>query len=233
MNCVTVTDSLTGYLLAIAIMSWTHAAGANETDLLLCDAARGDAEAIRSLLERHRTRLRRMISLRLDSHLAARVDASDVVQEALLDAARKLGEYARERPLPFYAWLHRLAAERVADAHRRHWRCASRSVRREEVMATTRPDVSARILADRLVVTDPTPGHILIRQESQEQVHAALARLAPSDRDVLVLRYLEDLSFPEIAAILGIGEGAAKMRHLRALQRMRTHIECDGSGSTP
>jgi RNA polymerase sigma-70 factor, ECF subfamily len=213
-------------------MALTHAAGANETDLLLCDAARGDAEAIRSLFERHRAQLRRMISLRLDSQLAARVDASDVVQETLLDAARKLATYARERPLPFYAWLHRLAAERVADAYRRHWRCASRSVRREAATATTWPELSARILADRLVVTDPTPGLILIRQERQEQVHAALARLAPSDRDVLVMRYLEDLSFPEIAAILDIGEGAAKMRHLRALQRMRTHIERDGSEST-
>ena len=53
-----------------------------------------------------------------------------------------------------------------------------------------------------------------------------------TDREVLLMRYLEDLSFRDIAAILGIGEGAAKMRHLRALQRMRTHIECDGSGST-
>jgi RNA polymerase sigma-70 factor, ECF subfamily len=213
-------------------MALTHAAGANETDLLLCDAARGDAEAIRSLFERHRAQLRRMISLRLDSQLAARVDASDVVQETLLDAARKLATYARERPLPFYAWLHRLAAERVADARRRHWRCASRSVRREEVMTTAWPEVSTRMLADCLVETDLAPEHILIRQERQEHVHAVLARLAPTDREVLVMRYLEDLSFPEIAGILGIGESAAKMRHLRALQRMRTHIECDGSRST-
>ena len=152
------------------------------------------------------------------------------MQEALLDAARKLTQYARERPLPFYAWLYRLAAERVADARRRHWRCAARSVRREEVVTTTKSEVSARMLADRLVATDPTPGHLLLCKERQEQVRAALSRLASCDREVLAMRYLEDLSFPEIAAILTIGEGAAKMRHLRALQRMRTHIECDGSG---
>jgi RNA polymerase sigma-70 factor (ECF subfamily) len=228
--CVTATDTLTGHLVTIAKMGLTSAAGADETDLLLGDAARGDSEAIRNLLERHRARLRRMVTLRLDSQLAARVDASDVVQEALFDAARKLAEYARERPLPFYAWLYRLAVERVADAYRRHWRCASRSVRREEVRATTGSDLRARMLADRLAVTDLTPRHILIRRERQQQVTSALARLVPSDRDVLLMRYVEDLSFPDIAAILGIGEGAAKMRHLRALQRMRTHIECDGSG---
>lgn len=211
-------------------MSLTRVAGADETDVLIGDAAHGDADAMRSLLGRHRARLRRMIAVRLDSRLASRVDASDVVQEALLDAARKLTQYARERPLPFYAWLYRLAAERVADARRRHWRCASRSVRREEVVTTTKSEVSARMLADRLVATDPTPGHLLLCKERQEQVRAALIRLAPCDREVLAMRYLEDLSFPEIAAILAIGEGAAKMRHLRALQRMRTHIECDGSG---
>jgi RNA polymerase sigma-70 factor (ECF subfamily) len=213
-------------------MGLPRATGADETDLLLGDAARGDSVAVSNLLERHRARLRRMVTLRLDSQLAARVDASDVVQEALLDAARKLVEYARERPLPFYAWLYRLAVERVADAYRRHWRCASRSVRREEFRATPGSDLRARKLADRLAGTDPTPGHFVIRQELREQVNAALARLVPSDRDVLVMRYVEDLSFPDIAAILGIGEGAAKMRHLRALRRMRNHIECDGSGLT-
>jgi RNA polymerase sigma-70 factor, ECF subfamily len=211
-------------------MTLTRVTCADETEVLICDAARGDADAMRSLLGRHRARLRRMIAGRIDSQLAARVDASDVVQEALHDAARKLAQYARERPLPFYAWLYRLAAERVADAHRRHWRCASRSVRREEIVTTTRPEVSARMLADCLVAADPTPEHLLISKERQEQVRAALARLAPIDREVLVMRYLEDLRFSEIAAILAIGEGAAKMRHLRALQRMRTHIECDGSG---
>ena len=155
-------------------MSLTRVAGADETDVLIGDAARGDADAMRSLLGRHRARLRRMIAVRLDSRLASRVDASDVVQEALLDAARKLTQYARERPLPFYAWLYRLAAERVADARRRHWRCASRSVRREEVVTTTKSEVSARMLADRLVATDPTPGHLLLCKERQEQVRAAL-----------------------------------------------------------
>src|SRR3954468_18553577 len=98
----------------------------DETDLILRDAARGDQAAVRSLLERHRERLRRMVALRLDSRVAARVDPSDGVQEALIDAARKLADYERDRPLPFYPWLHRLAAERLAAVHRKH-RCRIRS----------------------------------------------------------------------------------------------------------
>ena len=89
-----------------------------DTDLLLDRAAAGDGRARQELLARHRKRLRRMVALRLDRRLAARVDPSDVVQEALADAARKLDGYLRDRPLPFYPWLRQLAGERlVADAN--------------------------------------------------------------------------------------------------------------------
>ena len=91
-----------------------------ETEARLSEAASGDVAALHWLLERFRPRLRRMIAVRLDGRLAARLDPSDVVQEALADAARKLGDYLRDRPLPFYPWLHRLASERLAQAHRHH-----------------------------------------------------------------------------------------------------------------
>jgi RNA polymerase sigma-70 factor (ECF subfamily) len=97
-----------GYIVARSLMPSTPSTDPDETDRLLHEAARGDQAALRSLLERHRERLRRMVALRLDSRLSARLDASDVVQEALIEAARKLADYERERPLPFYPWLHRL-----------------------------------------------------------------------------------------------------------------------------
>jgi RNA polymerase sigma-70 factor (ECF subfamily) len=172
-----------------------------------------------------------MVALRLDSKLATRVDASDVVQEALFDAARKLADYERDRPLPFYPWLHRLTTERLAVAHRKHRRGA-RSVDREE-HALAWSDDSARLLVDHLVDSDPTPGHKLVRQERCQRVRAALSRLAPADREVLVMRYLEDLTFPEIAAILEIGESAVKMRHLRAIKRIRSFLEAGDSESVP
>src|SRR4051794_25150155 len=87
-----------------------------DTDQLLADAGRGDADARGRLLERHRPRLRRMVALRLDRRLAARADPSDVVQEALLEAAARLDEYLRSRPIPFYPWLRRIAWAPLADA---------------------------------------------------------------------------------------------------------------------
>jgi RNA polymerase sigma-70 factor (ECF subfamily) len=209
--------------------------GANDdhTESLLVAAAGGDPAALQALLELHRARLRRMVDLRLDSRVSARLDASDVVQATLLDASRKLTDYARERPLPFYPWLHRLAAEQVAQAHRQHLWAETRSVAREKGDFLTRHDDSARLLADRLMANDPTPGHALVRAERQQQVRAALEKLAQPDREILVMRYLEDLTFPEIAAILGIGESAAKMRHLRAIERIRSVMKPGVPGSPP
>jgi RNA polymerase sigma-70 factor (ECF subfamily) len=73
-----------------------------DTDLLLDRAAAGGDDAWQQLFDLHRKRLKRMVALRLDRRLAARVDPSDVVQEALADAAKKLAGYLRDRPLAFY-----------------------------------------------------------------------------------------------------------------------------------
>src|SRR6478736_6223767 len=102
-----------------------------ETEVLLDPAAAGDEIALGRLFERYRGRLRRMIGVRIDCRLAARLDPSDIVQEALADASRKLQTYARERPLPFYPWLRRLAVERLAQAHRYHIKATGRTIGRE------------------------------------------------------------------------------------------------------
>lgn len=210
----------------------TPASNSEETSLLIRDAGTGDLGAVRILLERYRGRLRRMIALRLDTRLLPRIDASDIVQEALTDAAQKMVDYARNQPLPFYPWLHRLAAERLAQAHRRHRLAEVRSVDREEAVIVTWPDHSSRLLVDRLASSDSGPSQALLRAERNDLLYRAIGELAEHDREVLLMRYIEELNFREIAAILGIGEGAAKMRHLRALQRIRALMDGDDSGSS-
>ena len=214
-------------------MDQRQTSGPDDTDLLLRAAARGDEAAVRRLLDRYRERLRRMVSLRIDSRVSARVDASDVVQERALDAAQKLVDYERDRPIPFYPWLHRLAADKLALAHRHHLRAGRRSVAREEADTFLWVQGSSRLLVDWLVASDATPGDAFFRSERRRQVHAALERLAPADREVLVMRYLENLAFPEIAAVLGIGESAAKMRHLRAIERIRSVLDGGEARSEP
>jgi len=190
-------------------------------DELILRAGGGDGEARQVLLASHRARLRQMIALRLDRRLAARIDPSDVVQEALADAGQALSEYLRRRPLPFYAWLRRFAWDRLVELHRRHVLAQRRSVEREEPWAAAWTDPSALALADHLASGGTSPSRRLHREELRERVQAALALLPPRDREVLVLLYMEELSAAEIGAVLGMTEGAVRTRHVRALKRLR------------
>jgi RNA polymerase sigma-70 factor (ECF subfamily) len=191
-----------------------------ETEHLLERAAAGDCGARDELLRRHRRRLARMVAVRFDPRLAARVDPSDVVQETLAEAAAHLDRYLRERPLPFYPWLRRLAQRRLIDLHRRHVQARRRSVTRE-VGPPGLPDHSALALAARLFARSSSPSAGLQRQERRERVRAALAALPEQDREVLVLRILEALPTRETAAVLGISEVAVRSRQVRALDRLK------------
>jgi RNA polymerase sigma-70 factor, ECF subfamily len=204
-----------------------------DTDELVDRARGGDPNARQQLLVRHRKRLRQMVALRMDRRLMARVDPSDVVQEALTDAAQELSDYLRNRPLPFYPWLRQLAWERLIELHRRHLHAQKRSVRREDPDFLALPDESAVQLAQRLLAPGSSPSERLLRDELRGRVQAALAQLSPRDREVLVLRHLEQLSTKETAGVLGITPGAVKTQHLRALQRLRSLLGEDFSAEEP
>jgi RNA polymerase sigma-70 factor (ECF subfamily) len=132
-----------------------------------------------------------------------------------------LAAYLRDRPLPFYPWLRRIAWERLVKVHRRHLQARIRSAAREEPGGLPLPDESAVDLARRLAASGTSPSARVVREEVCIRVRSALDHLGPRDRDVLVMRYLEQLTNREIAAALGITEGAVKVRHLRALERLR------------
>jgi len=204
-----------------------------DTDHLLAGASRGDASARGRLLERHRGRLRGMVALRLDPRLAARVDPSDLVQETLAEAHRRLDDYLRTRPLPFYPWLRQIAADRLADLHRRHVRSRKRTVAREEPGGLRLADGSELELARRLASSVSAPSARLRREDRLRRLRSALAALPGRDREVLVLRHLEQMPPREIAAVLGISEGAVYTRHLRALERLRRLLDAAGSGGEP
>jgi RNA polymerase sigma-70 factor, ECF subfamily len=197
----------------------------SDTERLLEQARAGDLAAVNQLLVRHRSRLRTMVCLRLDPRVAARVDPSDVVQEALIEAHRRMERYLRERPLPFYPWLRQLTWDRLVRLHRQHLAVSKRSVRREVAMAPLLSDDSVALLARRLFSRDNSPQSRVVQAELHARVKNALEQLSESDREVLVLKFMEELSVLEIGALLGLGESAVKMRHLRALQRLRSLLE--------
>jgi len=195
----------------------------SDTELLLQRAEAGDRDARGELLERHSPRLRRLIGIRLDPRLAARIDPSDVLQETLAVADRRLPAFLRDRPLPFYPWMRRIAADRITDAYRRHLGAGRRSVKREEPPGL--PGESVVELANRLAAPTSGPSARLHRQERSGRVRDALKSLPEKEREVLVLRYLEDLSTADAAAVMGVSESAIKMRLVRALQRLRDVLD--------
>jgi RNA polymerase sigma-70 factor (ECF subfamily) len=165
----------------------------------------------------------------MDRRLASRVDPSDVVQDALGEAQRTMGDYLRNRPLPFYTWLRRLAWERLIQLHRQHVDAGKRSLLRERGMDLDLPRQSAMMLANRLIASGTSPSRHAIRRETRDRVRAVLAELNPRDREILVLRFLEQLSTAETAVVLGIGEGAVKSRLMRAVVRFRDLLDRSGT----
>jgi RNA polymerase sigma-70 factor (ECF subfamily) len=192
------------------------------TDELLARAKKGEAEAVERLLTDEREPLRRMIGARLDPALAARVDASDVVQEVLLEAHRRLNDYLRNPVMPFRLWLRHIAKDHIIDAHRRHRQAQRRSLDREQPLAPAAlADHSSFELAGQLLDQEPTPASAAVRHELQARLQDAIAALEDDDREVILMRHAEQLSNQEVATVLGLTEAAASMRYLRAVRRLR------------
>ena len=202
-----------------------------ETQALLAAAREGDAAAAGQLLDRHRDALRRMIAMRLDQRIRQRVDASDVVQEVLIDANRRLTDYLENPAMPFHLWLRQMARDRLIDAHRRHRVSAKRSVDREQAIAVGGDmDRSTLELAAQLCDGQMTPAAAATMHELQARFEAALSEINDQDREIILMRHYEHLSNQEVAQSLELSEPAASMRYLRAIRRLRVILAEPPSG---
>jgi RNA polymerase sigma-70 factor (ECF subfamily) len=193
-----------------------------DSDDLLHRAAGGDREALAQLFQHYRDRLRQMVRLRLDRRLQGRLDPSDVLQEAYLDFARRLPEYAADPSRPFYIWLRFLTGQRLIDLHRQHLGAKMRDAGQEvSLYRGALPQASSVSLAAQLLGRLTSASRAAIRAESQLKVQEALNSMDPMDREVLTLRHFEMLSNDEAAAVLGIKKAGASNRYVRALKRLK------------
>ncbi len=194
----------------------------NETQLLLDGAQNGESDAVNRLMERHRDTVRRIVQMRLDRKIQRRVDVSDVVQDVLIEANRRLDDYMRNPVLSFRVWLRQIARDRIIDAHRRHRVSAKRSVDREQAMAVPAGlDQSTYDLAAQICDPELTPAARATQRELARRVEASLAMLSEQDCEIIVMRHYEKLSNQETAQSLELSEPAASMRYLRALRRLK------------
>jgi RNA polymerase sigma-70 factor (ECF subfamily) len=185
-------------------------------------ARAGDESALGELFARHRERLRRMVQMRLDWRLHGRIDASDVIQEAYLEAARRLDSYFQEPGMPLFLWLRFLVGERLMILHRHHLGTKMRDARREvSLYRDALPEASSAALAAQLMGQHTSPTEAALRAERMLRLQDAVNRLEPLDREILSLRHFEQLSRSETAQLLGIEEAAGAKRYIRALKRLK------------
>ncbi len=197
-----------------------------ETQQLLAAARDGDDAARNQLLERHREALRRMVDLRMDPLLKRRLDASDIVQDVLVEANGRLADYLKASGMSFQLWLRHLAKDRLIDVHRRHRVAARRSLDREQSLEPA-DDRSALDLAELVRDRELTPAAAATHHELEQRFQQAIERLDEIDREVILMRHFEHLSNQETAEALQLSQPAAAMRYLRAMRRLRTLLDGD------
>jgi RNA polymerase sigma-70 factor (ECF subfamily) len=188
-----------------------------ETCRLLDEVRSGDKTAFERLFARHRPGLLEFVSRRLDPRVRARLDPSDIVQETQLEAYRRMDDYLERRPMPYHVWLRKTAYERLLKLRRHHVEAARRSVVREFGL----PDRSSLLLARPFLDRRSSPSQQLARGDLTRRVRQALAELPERDREVLLMRIVDELPYREIGHILDLDPAAARKRHGRALLRLR------------
>jgi RNA polymerase sigma-70 factor (ECF subfamily) len=203
-------------------MGISMSADSSDVEGLVKRAAAGEAGSWAELMKRDRSRLRRMVSFRMDSRLQGRVDPSDLVQDVCLEAWQHLGSYVSQSDTPFFLWLRAVAGHKLGDLHRHHLGARMRDARREvSLYQGSLPGATSAALAAQLLGHFTRPSEAAVRAERKVQLQTALNAMDPIDREVLALRHFEQLTVSEAAAVLGIKEKAAGMRYTRALRRLK------------
>jgi RNA polymerase sigma-70 factor, ECF subfamily len=193
-----------------------------EIQQLIERAVQGDQAAWRELSVKYRDRLRRMVSLRMDRRLQGRVDASDVIQEAMVDACGRLADYRQSPTMPFFLWLRYLTGQRLLEQHRRNLGAQGRDAGREiSLYRGAMPETTTAALAAQLLGRHTSPSQAAQRAERKIRLQEALNSLDPIDREILALRHFEQLSNGEAAQVLGLDKSAASKRYARALIRLK------------
>jgi RNA polymerase sigma-70 factor, ECF subfamily len=196
---------------------------ADDESHLVDRVVQGDQDALAVLFSRHRDRLWRMVTFRMDPRLHGRVDADDVLQEAWLAIIQRIDHFLQDASRSIFVWFRLIACQTLVDIHRRHLQTQKRNAAAEFSIdrgwASSSTSVS---LSFHLMGQLTSPSQAAVREEVSEHLRSALASMNEIDREVLALRHFEQITNRETAQILGISEQAASDRYLRALGRLKT-----------
>ena len=200
-----------------------------DTQTILSADADVRADVFNQFLKTHRARLLRMVSVRMHPKVRARVDASDVIQEAFIDAVKHLDAYVAEPAIPLFLWLRRMVGQRLIKAHRFHLDAKRRNARIESPARQWIPPATTFAMADVLSGDQPSPHTAAARADSHRRLLELIEELGDTDREVLAMRHLEEMSNEEVAVELGVSKHAASKRYIRALKRLKELADGDAT----
>lgn len=186
-------------------------------------ARQGNGQAIGQLLSLYRNYLRLLARLQINRRLQGKLDASDVVQEVFLKAHRGFEQFRGQSEAELLAWLRQLLATTLTDQAFRYYGRRCRDVRLERRLAVEL-DRSSVAINRALVAAENSPSEEAAAREQAVLVADALDCLPESYREVLVLRHLEGLTFPEVARQMGRSLGSVEKLWMRALRRLRVKL---------
>ena len=187
---------------------------------LLREAKAGDAATLGRLLELYRRYLSLLARVQIGQRLQGKVDASDLVQETFLDAHRNFAGFRGGTEAEFVAWLRQILAANLADLLRHYLGTQGRDVRLEREIRDAL-DQSSVLLDRALMSPQSSPSQQAERREQGVLLADALDQLPDDYRDVLVLRHLEGLAFPEVARRMGRSVDSVEKLWMRGLARLR------------
>jgi RNA polymerase sigma-70 factor (ECF subfamily) len=185
---------------------------------LLERARSGDAAALGRLLELYRNYLRLVARTLIGQALRVRLDASDLVQETFLKAAREFGQFLGSTEPELTAWLRQILVRTLANQAKRHRRQARDYQRQESLEAML--DRSSVAVQRALAVPSQSPSTYAVRREQAVLLADALEKLPAPYREVFIMRNLEHIPFDEVAARMGRSPGAARVLWKRAMDRL-------------
>jgi RNA polymerase sigma-70 factor, ECF subfamily len=191
-----------------------------EPEQMLHDAQAGDADTLGRLLELYRRYLSLLARVQIGKRLQGKVDASDLVQETFLEAHRNFARFRGTSEGELVSWLRQILAANLADTLRRYLGTQGRDIRLERDIEADF-DHSTVLLDRGLVARGSSPSHQAARREQAVLLADALAELPDDYREVLVLRHLESLTFPEVAQRMGRSLASVEKLWMRGLAQLR------------
>ncbi len=201
--------------------------GPRLSDQLLAARA-GSTVALGALFESYRDYLLLVANHELASDIHPKAAPSDLVQQTLTEACQDFPRFAGTSDVEVLVWLRKILLNNIKDVTRGFRATAKRDIRREVSLAN---DLSGENSLQHLASGDPSPSTYVANCEEQAQLSIALSRIPPRYAEIIHLRNLDYLSFPEIAVVLQTTADGARKLWERAIERLTRELDASAGKS--